>query len=173
MSPREGRTLTFVGTFFFFGSSSLARYIRHLYAIHDIITARCGKKCGDQFTRATIPTVTRAYVMIKLRTAILHKYQILIYIYIWYCTHYVYMGPPICYTRTYCIHLYIYYSYVLHIIFIILKFIVCIYLCQLNRGLRGQVVFPGPSCSRGVLRRPPAAGCVYMPVLFTHARAHA
>lgn len=80
-------------------------------------------------------------------------------------------GSPICYTRTYCIHLYIYYSYVLHIIFIILKFIVCIYLCQLNRGLRGQVVFPGPSCSRGVLRRPPAAGCVYMPVLFTHARA--
>lgn len=45
------------------------------------------------------------------------------------------------------------------------------YLCQLNRGLRGQVVFPWPSCSRGVLCWPPAAGSVYMAVLYAHAHS--
>lgn len=47
------------------------------------------------------------------------------------------------------------------------------YLCQLNRGLRGQVVFPWPSCSRGVLCRPPAVGSVYMAVLYAHTRGRA
>lgn len=48
------------------------------------------------------------------------------------------------------------------------------YLCQLNRGLRGQVVFPWPSCSRGGFVPATCSGiCLYDRFIHTHTSGRA